>query len=55
MIGNTAGSNVRYFRDKPNDCKFCYYWLGRKEGCLMDEQNCAYLIREEVPAENSRC
>ena len=55
MSGNTADSNVRYSRDKPNDCKFCYYWQGRKNGCLMGEQNCAYLIREKEPAERSRC
>ncbi|MCD8019801.1 MAG: hypothetical protein LUF92_09555, partial [Clostridiales bacterium] len=46
---------VRYSRDKPKDCKFCYYWQGREKGCLMGEDNCAYLIREEEPAERSRC
>ncbi len=38
MSGSTADANVQYSRDNPNDCKFCYYWQGRKKGCLMGDR-----------------
>lgn len=31
--------------DKPVSCKYCYYWLGKKKGCELE--NCYYLIREK--------
>lgn len=54
-MGETAAvCDVQYSKDKPKDCAFCYYWQGRRKGCLLGEQDCAYLIREK-PAKYSRC
>lgn len=34
-----------YMADKPDNCKYCYFWLGKKRGCELDK--CYYLIEEK--------
>lgn len=26
---------LKFAEDKPKDCKFCYYWGGKKKGCIL--------------------
>ena len=41
-------SEVKYAEDRPKDCRYCYFWSGKKKGCdLGDEENCYYRIRPE--------
>ena len=44
-------SEVKYSEDRPKDCRYCYFWSGKKKGCdLGGEENCYYRIRpEELP------
>ena len=44
-------SEVKYAEDRPKDCRYCYFWSGKKKGCdLGDEENCYYRMRpEEIP------
>lgn len=44
---------VRY----AEDCKYCYFWEGKKKGCKFGEiENCDYLIREEkIPVKKTKC
>ena len=38
-------SEVRFMEDKPKDCRYCYFWSGKKKGCgLGGEANCYYRI-----------
>lgn len=42
---------VKYAEERPKDCRYCYFWSGKKKGCdLGSEENCYYRIRpEETP------
>lgn len=53
-MGNTT---VRYADDKPKECKYCYFWGGKKKGCTLGGvENCYYLIKEEeAPVEKTKC
>lgn len=47
-------SEVRYASDKPKECKYCYYWEGKRKGCLLGEERCYYILplrtkRKEEP------
>lgn len=48
-------SEIKYAEDKPKDCKYCYWWGGRKKGCKLGEENCYYIIREKKPVKKSPC
>ena len=26
-------SEVKYAEDRPKDCRYCYFWSGKKKGC----------------------
>lgn len=40
-------SEVRYASDKPKECKYCYYWEGKRKGCLLGEERCYYILPPE--------
>lgn len=40
-------SEIRYASDKPKECKYCYYWEGKKKGCLLGEERCYYILPPE--------
>lgn len=40
-------SEVRYAADKPKECKYCYFWEGKKNGCKLGEERCYYLLPPE--------
>lgn len=49
-------TTVRYAEDRPEDCRFCYWWGGRNRKCLLGEENCYYLLPAKKPdSEKSRC
>ena len=35
-------SKTVYAADKPNDCRYCYFW--KNKGCSLGKENCYYLI-----------
>lgn len=35
---------AEYAADKPNDCRFCYFWKNDSTGCSLGKDNCYYLI-----------
>lgn len=37
-------SKTVYAAEKPDDCRFCYFWKNRKQGCRLGKGNCYYLI-----------
>lgn len=39
---------LKYSKDKPADCAFCYFWGGKKKGCTLKQ--CHYLLPPpEIP------
>ena len=34
---------IRYYDDKPDTCRKCFFWKNRKVGCVLGTQNCYYL------------
>ena len=51
-----AGENMepKYAEDKPKDCAYCYFWQGKKQGCLLGKESCYYLIKK-APEKKSPC
>ena len=46
---------LKFAEDKPKDCKFCYYWGGKKKGCILGgEEKCFYLIKEQPPVKKTK-
>ena len=41
----------QYTEDKPKDCHYCYFWGGKKKGCMLD--SCYYQRKPENV--NSEC
>jgi len=36
-----------YARERPKECKFCYFWKDKRSGCILGgEENCYYLLHE---------
>ena len=44
---------VRYYADRPNSCRGCFFWKNRKAGCSLKKENCYYLV--ESPKKNWPC
>ena len=44
---------VRYYADRPNRCRGCFFWKNRKAGCSLKKENCYYLA--ESPKKTSPC
>ena len=34
-----------YAEDKPKSCEFCYYWNGKKKGCVLGK----YFLSPRLP------
>ena len=34
---------LKFVEDKPKDCKFCYYWGGKKKGCILGGEEKMFL------------
>lgn len=35
---------VSYSAEKPENCRFCYFWNNKEEGCSLGKENCYYQI-----------
>ena len=44
---------IKYAPDKPNDCRYCYFWKNNRAGCELGVENCYY--REVPPKKVSEC
>lgn len=42
---NASVPGRKYSEEKPWSCKYCYWWEGRKKGCM--EKKCYYLLPEK--------
>ena len=44
---------VRYYADRPHECRKCFFWKNSKAGCTLGSENCYYLA-ESVKTEQER-
>ncbi len=41
---------IRYYEDRPANCRGCFFWKNRKVGCILGKQNCYYLAEAVISA-----
>jgi len=46
---------VRYYDDKPESCRCCFFWKNRKAGCILEEWNCYYLAESVKSEQEKKC
>lgn len=46
---------VRYYDDKPESCRCCFFWKNRKAGCILEERNCYYLAETVKSEQEKKC
>lgn len=42
---------IRYYADRPDTCRKCFFWKNRKVGCILGKQNCYYLAEAVMTAQ----
>lgn len=63
MRGNYSGrekrtiviDGVRYYADRPHDCRYCAFWKNRKAGCTLGRDNCYYLAEIIKTEQEKKC
>ena len=46
---------IRYYDDKPESCRRCFFWKNRKAGCILEERNCYYLAESVKSEQEKKC
>ena len=46
---------IRYYADRPNNCKHCFFWKNKKAGCILGKENCYYLAAPIKTYQESEC
>ena len=46
---------IRYYDDKPESCRCCFFWKNRKAGCILEERNCYYLAETVKSEQEKKC
>ena len=46
---------IRYYDDKPDTCRKCFFWKNRKAGCVLGTQNCYYLAEAVKTEQEKKC
>lgn len=46
---------VRYYKERPNNCRNCFFWKNRKVGCILGKENCYYLAEMVKTKQESEC
>jgi len=52
--GTKVINGVRYYADRPNDCRKCYFWKNKAVGC-MGYENCYYLAEPIQTPQETKC
>ena len=45
---------IRYYAEKPETCRMCFFWKNRKVGCILGKQNC-YLAEAVMTEQEKKC
>ena len=46
---------VRYYAERPRDCRKCFFWKNRKVGCTLGRENCYYLAEVIKTEQEKKC
>ena len=46
---------IRYYADRHDTCRKCFFWKNRKVGCILGKQNCYYLAEAVMTAQEKKC
>lgn len=46
---------IRYYAEKPETCRMCFFWKNRKVGCILGKQNCYYLAEAVMTEQEKKC
>ena len=46
---------IRFYDDKPDTCRKCFFWKNRKVGCVLGTQNCYYLAEAVKTEQEKKC
>ena len=46
---------IRYYADRPHDCRKCFFWKNRKVGCTLGKENCYYLAETVKTEQEKKC
>lgn len=46
---------IRYYADRPESCRHCFFWKNRKVGCILCKQNCYYLAEAVMTEQEKKC
>ena len=46
---------IRYYDDKPDTYRKCFFWKNRKIGCVLGTQNCYYLAEAVKTEQEKKC
>ena len=46
---------VRYYAERPHDCRKCFFWKNRKVGCALGKENCYYLAETVKTEQEKKC
>lgn len=48
-------NGIRYYSDRPHDCRKCYFWKNNKIGCTLGKENCYYLAEAIKTEQEKKC
>ena len=46
---------IRYYAEKPETCRMCFFWKNRKVSCILGKQNCYYLAEAVMTEQEKKC
>lgn len=46
---------IRYYAEKPETCRMCFFGENRKVGCILGKQNCYYLAGAVMTEQEKKC
>lgn len=46
---------TKYRRDKPKDCKYCFYWNKDLKVCVRGKEHCYYLRKKKMKKPQGTC
>ena len=51
----TEIDGVRYYAERPHDCRKCFFWKNKKVGCTLGSKNCYYLAEVIKTEQEKKC
>ena len=46
---------VKYYSDRPETCRSCFFWKNRKVPCILGQENCYYLAEIIQSEQQKKC